>query len=115
GAASWATLGYATNQTVSKVVHGNGTEERISLDTSNRMARPSRIELYLGANSLWDSGTYQYDAAGNVKAIGTDQYRYDRYLRLVEGKLNTHSPVQSQLYGFDNVGNLTSISTTVGA
>jgi RHS repeat-associated protein len=116
GANPWASIEYATNQTVSKVTHGNGTEERIGLDTSNRMARPSRIELYDASNALlWDTGTYQYDAAGNVKAIGTDQYRYDRYLRLVEGKLNTHSPVQSQLYGFDNVGNLTSMTTTVGA
>ena len=79
------------------------------------MARPSRIRSYSPANvQLWDSGTYQYDAAGNIKAIGLDQYRYDRFLRLVEGKLNTHSPVQSQLYGFDNLGNLTSMTTTVG-
>lgn len=116
GAEPWATIDYATNQTVSKVTHGNGVEERISLDTSNRMARPSQIQLFNSSNvSLWNSGVYQYDAAGNIKAIGTDQYRYDRFLRLTEGKLNTHSPVKSQLYGFDNVGNLNAITTTVGA
>ena len=110
-----AAIDYATNQTVSQVTFGNQTRQVVELDATNRMARPSRIRSYSSANvQLWDSGTYQYDAAGNIKAIGLDQYRYDRFLRLVEGKLNTHSPVQSQLYGFDNLGNLTSMTTTVG-
>lgn len=56
-------------------------------------------------NEPW-AGTYQYDGAGNVKAIGQNRYVYDGAMRLRQG---TQQSVQQ--YAYDAFGNLLGITT----
>ncbi|HUO83950.1 MAG TPA: hypothetical protein VM534_02450, partial [Thermoanaerobaculia bacterium] len=42
---------------------------------------PARAECTPGPG-CWTTGTYQYDGAGNIKAMGSDSFGYDRVNRL---------------------------------
>jgi RHS repeat-associated protein len=57
----------------------------------------------------WTTGTYAYDAAGNITEIGTERFTYDVYSRIKSGT----AAGQSQEYSYDRWGNLTSIKTGV--
>ena len=52
-------------------------------------------------------GAYGYDGAGNVKSIGTDQFRYDAFGRLKTANVSG----STQQFGYDRFGNLTSFTT----
>lgn len=55
----------------------------------------------------WSSGTYQYDAGGNIYAIGSDAYAYDLDSRLVSyTRAGATSPTET--YDYDPYGNMTS-------
>lgn len=56
----------------------------------------------------WQTGTYVYDGAGNVKSIGTDQYRYDGRSRVLSG---TAGPDHSQSATYDAWGNIRTMTT----
>ncbi|MEO8197599.1 MAG: RHS repeat-associated core domain-containing protein [Thermoanaerobaculia bacterium] len=109
--ALWVTeMGYHASGLVNQVFHGNGTRETVAI-AANGMARPMTIDVKNAANTvLWQSGTYGYDGGGNIKTLGTDQFRYDKYSRLVEARLNSLG-VPIQTYGFDVFGNMTSVTT----
>ena len=66
----------------------------------------------------WSSGAYGYDGAGNIKAIGTSSYAYDKVSRLVSATLYDGpaggGTQKQQSYTFDAFGNLTNIAGTVG-
>jgi RHS repeat-associated protein len=56
---------------------------------------------------IWSSGAYEYDDAGNIKAIGNDDYRYDGVGRLVYATAFTPGNVNNiQSYGYDEFGNM---------
>lgn len=61
--------------------------------------------------TLWDSGPYHYDGAGNIAGIDDDIYRYDHVGRLKLATAGTTVPNQ-QSFTYDRYGNLTSITTT---
>jgi RHS repeat-associated protein len=56
----------------------------------------------------WNTGTYQYDAAGNIVAIGPQAYTYDVNGRLVDAHVVGPDGASNQSFGFDPYGNLTS-------
>jgi RHS repeat-associated protein len=58
--------------------------------------------------TTWTTGSYLYDGAGNVTAIGNDTYVYDQAGRLVRA---TAGPGHEQRYAYDAFGNLTAITT----
>src|SRR6185369_4697447 len=60
---------YNINGTVATVAHRNGVIDRMALDP-NYMQRPRQITATLGANTVFDTGLYSYDGAGNVTRIG---------------------------------------------
>jgi RHS repeat-associated protein len=64
--------------------------------------------------SPWSSGTYAYDGAGNVKAVGSDYYVYDAAGRLITGSADKQrSGTDSyQSYTYDPFGNRLTASTT---
>ena len=66
---------------------------------STMLARPSSI-----SNSLWSTGTYAYDGAGNILRMGTgDTFTYDSRSRLLSAK---YGPT-TRAFGYDRYGNLT--------
>jgi len=84
------------------------------------MARPSshRTQGALGARGAagdWDSGTYLYDGAGNVRAIGASRFVYDALSRLTDGRVVANGSTHTQTVQFDPFGNLTrNFTTTFG-
>ena len=60
--------------------------------------------------SRWTSGTYTYDGAGNVKAIGTHTFTYDKVSRLTAANLylepTASTTLRTQTFGYDAFGNL---------
>jgi RHS repeat-associated protein len=65
----------------------------------------------------WCSGTYAYDGAGNIRAIGADTYVYDTAGRLVSGTadVNRTGILSRQGYSYDAFGNRTGASRVAGS
>jgi RHS repeat-associated protein len=60
----------------------------------------------------WDSGIYSYDGAGNITAIGDDEYRYDGSGRLLSGTARgPNGTTDTETYAYDQYGNLTKFTT----
>jgi RHS repeat-associated protein len=59
-------------------------------------------------NLQWGPKAYQYDGSGNIKQIGTDEYRYDSAGRLIYAQVSgaTITP-KTETYKYDSFGNLT--------
>jgi hypothetical protein len=116
GATIYGTLAYHPNLLVSQVAHGNGVVETQGNDP-NGIRRPSSLAA-TGPYARWSSGTYSYDGAGNIKAIGPSTFTYDPVSRLVSASLNdgpTGTGTQKQQsYTFDPFGNLQAIAGTSG-
>lgn len=56
----------------------------------------------------WETGTYLYDGAGNIKSIGADQFRYDAIGRLRSGMAG---PGRTQSVTYDAYGNIRTMTT----
>jgi RHS repeat-associated protein len=65
----------------------------------------------------WCSGTYAYDAMGNIRAIGADTYVYDTAGRLVSGTADVQRTgiLSRQDYAYDAFGNRTAASRIAGS
>ncbi len=92
---------YSFNGAVKKVRHDNGVIETWSEDPYH-LNRPSRINV----GSLWTSGDYEYDTAGNITAIGPGvSYSYDSVGRIRTAGVGG----RTQAYTYDIFGNLLTI------
>lgn len=92
------------------VLHANGLVEAIAADPSG-MPRPASITATPPLGAPWSTGTYAYDGAGNIEAMGADRFRYDRSSRVVEANLASVAPATNQRYTFDVYGNITTVRT----
>ena len=95
--------------------YGNGTTTEIA---PNAAFMPERIRVWRGTEpAMWDTGTYAYDGARNITAIGSDAYRYDLAGRLMRAEVESSDfPSGLQLdYAFDPFGNMLSRETDDGA
>jgi RHS repeat-associated protein len=84
---TWApAITYQPNGAIASVTHGsgNGVREVWTPDPSG-MARPAAIAAKNGSDAtLWTTGAYGYDGAGNIKQIDRTTYSYDQFERLHE-------------------------------
>ncbi len=107
---------YHPNGMYSQVTHGNGVADHQSLEAS-AMARPAALWT-TGASSNWSSGTYRFDGAGNVAAIGTANYAYDGVSRLTRATTKTGQTgggsTYTRAYTYDAFANLTNIQALSG-
>jgi RHS repeat-associated protein len=110
-------LSYYPNLMVSQVVHTNNPADSSKSLTDtyandpNLMRRPASISVTTPTSvSRWTSGTYNYDGAGNVKAIGTHTFTYDKVSRLTAANLylepTASTTLRTQTFGYDAFGNL---------
>ena len=77
---TYGTISYHPNLNVNQVVRNNGTTDTTGLDSSY-LPRPAAVGAG-GAYASWSSGTYTYDGAANVKAIGSSSFVYDNLSRI---------------------------------
>jgi RHS repeat-associated protein len=108
-----SSITYHPNLMVHQVVHGNGLTDTYAIDP-NAMRRPGSITATAPGGAVrWATGAYSYDGAGNVKAIGTHTFTYDKVSRLKTATLflePTSSTTQrTQTYTYDAFGNLQAI------
>ncbi len=107
---------YWPNGTVANVVYAkrspdlaDGVTDIIGADP-NAMARPAGIStsgatLNGQPGGDWSTGTYGYDGADNITAMGSDTFSYDPLSRLMSAHVAAYSSAES--YGYDAYGNLT--------
>ncbi|MGI0034424.1 MAG: RHS repeat-associated core domain-containing protein [Nitrososphaera sp.] len=87
----------------------NGVTEYTDRDL---LTRPDRLRILRGTTPLWDTGSYVYDGAQNIRRIGTQEYTHDRLGRLTNS--STLTPLDGvftmfpQQYTYDAFGNMTS-------
>src|ERR1041385_5836555 len=60
----------------------------------------------------WSTGAYQYDAAGNVTAIGVNTFTYDPLSRLAGSHVEAPDSESDQTYIYDPFGNLIRVTTS---
>jgi RHS repeat-associated protein len=105
-------ISYYPNGMINTLSHANGVYEAQSQGAHN-MARPDALAAWNASQYLFATGTYQYDGAGNIAAIGSNAYVYDPLSRLTGG--GVQSGLRSQSYTFDVFGNMTSVATPGGS
>ena len=92
---------------------GNSVQTIITPD-SLVPSRPGQIKTNMGLSTLFNTGTYAYDGAGNVQTMGGDSFRYDMRSRLTsalyagQSTTCTDGVAMSQCFTYDRYGNLTS-------
>jgi RHS repeat-associated protein len=107
---------YHLNGMVNQVTHAspNGVIDTVAVGTDS-MLRPTAIDAKKGAATIWSSGGYSYDGAGNVKQIGAGFFQYDPVSRLLSGTVydgaTGSGTAKTQGYRFDAFGNITRITT----
>jgi RHS repeat-associated protein len=119
-------IDYSANGRISRLLHGAqcatrppGSEcvEEIQENDPDGQLRPKSLQVKKGASVLWDTSTYQFDGTGNIKAIGTETFQYDKVSRLLEGRVLQTAPssFQTEALTFDAFGNITSRSVSGAA
>lgn len=96
----YASIGYHINGLVKQIQHTTGPRDEVWI-ADDGLARPE--SMFTVADAGWQSGTYKYDARGNILEIGPDRYTYDKGNRLLSA---TVAGV-SQTFAYDRWGNLT--------
>ncbi|MEM7583775.1 MAG: RHS repeat-associated core domain-containing protein [Acidobacteriota bacterium] len=104
---------YRARGTLSRLEHANGVTDEILRNFT--LWKPiEKIRVVKPGEVLWDSGSYQYDGAGNVYRIGEgsnqESFTYDLLSRLESSTVRTPfgSATESQTY--DAFGNVESIN-----
>jgi RHS repeat-associated protein len=97
-------LTYHDNLALASVAHSNGVTDWVGQDP-DRMMRPAALWTSgVAGEENWNSGNYQFDGSGNIKAIGAQRFRYDAVSRLVEAKIwvpENNPPLNSFDDGFE--------------
>ncbi len=112
GVPTFATeITYHANGALSHVMHANSTTDTVGLDP-NWLPRPEHLSVTgPDGTTLWDTGPYTFDGSGNIQAIGTDTYAYDRVGRLLQASVAEGATTTTETYTYDHFGNLTSLGT----
>ena len=94
-------MSYNTQGLVERRRHVNGVDDWFVSSFSD-LPRPRRIYTEGEASGRdWNSGLYEYDSSGNIRAIGSDVFAYDPVDRLVESVVAGHH----QTFAYDRFGN----------
>ncbi len=103
---------YESNQMISEIHHQNGVHDLWVIDP-NQMRRPKRIKTAGVTPSNFNTGVYAYDGAGNITAIGTDTFEYDRVSRLTSGTVRGGPSLGGgvQTLTYDIYGNILDMNT----
>ena len=103
---SGITYGASGNLATYTTNNGAGHSVTTTIAQDGNLPRPSRISTS-GATINFDSGTYGYDGAGNVKTAGTDVFAYDGRSRLSGADIKDYQSVNHhEDFTYDRWGNI---------
>jgi RHS repeat-associated protein len=101
---------YHPNGLWSEIDHRNNWTDRQTI-ASHGMQRPLELSAENGlGQEQYTTGTFAYDGAGNVKAMGADSFTYDAHNRLASARIDG----DDYSYAYDAYGNLTSQTWAAG-
>ncbi len=109
-------IAYGTGSSVSSVLFANGASTTIGRDVFGRTASITAQGFRAGSTSLeslWASGAYGFDGAGNIAAIGAQAFAYTPYGALAEAKVLPQAKHPSETipdhlqWTLDTYGNVT--------
>jgi len=91
---------------------GGSSGLRTQITTDDPMGtriREIKVRNSLGS-TLWTTGTYTYDGAGNIATIGQDDFRYDALGRLTGSQVFDASGAnfRAESFAYDSFGNIQS-------
>ena len=109
GIPGWATeIGYHRNMSLRELQHANGIVDGIGRDP-DFMARPASMWVKSSsAETLWESGTFRFDGAGNLLEMAsanfTDRFVYDGVSRLKSSRQWVRRPPNPSIFadGFES-------------
>jgi RHS repeat-associated protein len=90
----WSEIDRGNNWTDRQTVAGNGMQRPLELSTENGLGQQQ-----------YTTGTFAYDGAGNVKAMGADSFTYDAHNRLASARIDG----DDYSYAYDAYGNLSDL------
>jgi RHS repeat-associated protein len=107
-------ISYLDSGLWNQITHSNSVIDTQTPDPTF-MPRPLSISSALGATTLWTTGAYGFDGAGNVTRTSAGHYIYDSVSRLKEGQIYLFFGGGSggtliQRPAYDAFGNIQSIS-----
>ena len=109
---SYATgITYSVNTTLYQITHANAVVATYGLDANDIQRIGGIITTGASSNNLALT-PFAYDGAGDVKAIGSQTFVYDKVSRLVTGNILANNIPKTQSAVFDAFGNITSTTTT---
>lgn len=104
-----SSISYHPNEMVASVAHTNGVTWIQEMPDRNQV-RPKVIRLSGTSNGQnWNTGTYQYDAVGNIYKIDQDSFTYDAVGRLTSATTANGS----QSFSYDRHGNQTGFGSNL--
>ncbi len=109
---SYATsISYSVNAMPYQITHANAVVATYGLD-ANDIQRIGGIATAGASSNNLTLTPFAYDGAGDVKAIGSQTFVYDKVSRLVTGNILANGTPKTQSAVFDAFGNITSTTTT---
>ncbi len=109
---SYATgITYSVNTMLYQITHANAVVATYGLD-GNRIQRVAGVTTTGASSNNLALTPFAYDGAGDVKAIGSQTFVYDKVSRLVTGNILANNTPKTQSAAFDAFGNITSTTTT---
>jgi hypothetical protein len=100
------TYSYHSNFQLAGIAYGNSVTGTF-LEGTDGMHRPTGLTYKKGGTTLFDTGGYSYDAAGNIYQIGSNLYTYDGASRLNYASLALPSGSKWETYTYDAFDNIT--------
>lgn len=103
-----ADLIFHGNSQLATATYGNATQDLFDQGSAG-MVRPARIRTQRTSSGTihFDTGLFQFDAAGNIWAAGTDRYAYDSAGRLLSGTVKRAGSTRREDFRYDAFDNLT--------
>ena len=85
GGADLATLDYHPNGTLAGIGRANGILD-VHAGDPDGIPRPASLAVAKSGQILWTTGTYGFDAAGNITEMGGSRFTYDGISRLATAR-----------------------------
>lgn len=106
-------IAYHPNGLLATAEHANGTVDVVENDPRG-LNRPRNMSTRLGPTTLWSSGAFRYDGAGNITGLGVERFTYDSFQRLASAWVldgqNGNGSAYGRTYTYDPFGNLVDIA-----
>ncbi|MDY7092033.1 MAG: RHS repeat-associated core domain-containing protein [Acidobacteriota bacterium] len=110
-----SSVNYHPTGLLDTLTHANGVADEHDLDPADGARLGSLAITGVADGEDWSSGTFAYDPAGNITALGSESFAYDRGLRLTRGTFwadRGKTDSRTQELSYDVFGNLTEMETT---